>query len=86
MLTKKILTGLEPFSNKIFAVETVQIAHIINIVSMGACKLLSIIRKATYRRLFSFSDNTMLSQFAQKAARMPPIKANRRQSSEEPIS
>ena len=27
-LTKKIFRGLEPFSNKIFAVETVQIAHI----------------------------------------------------------
>ncbi len=35
---------------------------------------------------FWFSDNTMLSQFAQKAARMPPTKANRRQSSEAPIS
>ena len=40
VLTKKISTGFEPFDNKIFAVKIVQIAHIINITSMGACKLL----------------------------------------------
>ena len=52
VLTKKILTGFEPFDNKIFAVEFVQIVHIISIASMGACKLLFYLWKAIYGRPF----------------------------------
>ena len=55
VLTKKISTGFEPFDNKFFAVEFVQIIHIISIASMGACKLLFYLWKAIYGRLFLFS-------------------------------
>ena len=54
VLTKKISTGFEPFDNKIFAVEFVQIIHIVSIASMGACKLLFYLWKAIYGRLFCF--------------------------------
>jgi len=82
---------LNPFGDKIFAVQTVHAlslattrAHIISTQALKPVNCFSYKARGNLQALFSFFDNTMLSRFAQKAARMPPKKANRRQSLEVP--
>ena len=80
--TKKIPTGLEPFSNKVFSVETVQIAHIINTQTLEPVNCFSLFKKGSLQTFFVFRQHNVVAVCPKDATRCREVTAKARHDAE----